>query len=319
MSDNTLNPILNPTCECPVPVPLEPTPCPTPDAVDIQIEVTPVECGTCGEIIVAAPPMVPDVVVTKSCESIDPAYKFIPATDKTPGSGTPHYFIESHPACTRPILNCTFCIDDNRCPEDIGLTYRKGDDNVYSIMPVGSVKPLLFFVHDSHKSRVLTERGYIKVAQIGNFNEWMPLDCVSDNYVISPHMAFPGDDCFLQTVELLGNLPQIGTLPTISTDMPVTSVTDVVAPVADTQAPTVTPFVPAQATAGTPIAAITLAADEAIVTWTATPLPAGLVLDAATGVISGTPTAAGTTAITITGTDAAGNVSAPIVVNFTVV
>jgi len=314
MSDNTLNPILDPDCECPEVVQPVPTDCPDTEAVTFDIDVTPEECGVCDEIIVPAPPMIPDVVVTKECRSADPAYSYIPAIDKTPGVGGAHYFYELHPACVRPMLNCTFCIENNICPEDIGLTYRKGDDNVYSAMPQGAVQPLLFFVHDSHKDRVLSEIGYVKVAQNGNFNEWQPRDCVSNGYVISPSVAFPGDDCFLQTRELGGNLPQIGTLPTVVTSMPVTSVTD-----PDTVAPTVTTVADPNSTSGAAITPVQLVADEAIVTWVATPLPAGLMLDPATGLITGTPTTAGVTSVVVTGTDAAGNVSAPATITWTVV
>ncbi|HEX3650397.1 MAG TPA: putative Ig domain-containing protein, partial [Pseudonocardiaceae bacterium] len=61
------------------------------------------------------------------------------------------------------------------------------------------------------------------------------------------------------------------------------------------------------ATAGTAIAPITLAATGGTppYTWTATGLPAGLAISAAGG-ISGTPTTAGTSTVTVTATDSAG-------------
>jgi len=317
MSNDNLNPILNPACECPVPAPVEPTPCPDKEGVSFDIQVTPVECGTCGEIIAAAPPMVPGVVVTNSCFSHDPAYSYIPAQDKTPGSGTPHYFYEVHPACVRPMQNCSFCLQsDLLCPEDVGLTYRKGDNNIFSVMPEGAVQPLLFYVHDGDLDRVLKEVGYVKVAQRGYFNEWISRDCIQKNYVISPSSAFPGDDCFLQSVELLGNLPQIGTLPTVVTDIPVTSVTD---PVVDTTAPVVTDPGGQVGQTGIPITPLQLVSDEDPVTWLATGLPAGLTLDPATGIISGTPTTNSTNTVTVTATDAAGNASAPVTFQWGVV
>jgi hypothetical protein len=49
-----------------------------------------------------------------------------------------------------------------------------------------------------------------------------------------------------------------------------------------------------------------MTANQTITTWGAAPLPAGLTVNAATGLISGTPTAAGTTSVVLTGTNANG-------------
>jgi hypothetical protein len=49
-----------------------------------------------------------------------------------------------------------------------------------------------------------------------------------------------------------------------------------------------------------------MTANQSITTWGASPLPAGLTVNAGTGLISGTPTAAGTTSVVLTGTNANG-------------
>ncbi|MDT5032888.1 MAG: uncharacterized protein QOC94_3059 [Actinoplanes sp.] len=71
--------------------------------------------------------------------------------------------------------------------------------------------------------------------------------------------------------------------------------------------PTVTDPGTQNATAGTPIAPLALAATggSAPYTWVATGLPEGLVISGA-GVVSGTPAAAGTSSVTVTATDTAG-------------
>lgn len=85
--------------------------------------------------------------------------------------------------------------------------------------------------------------------------------------------------------------------------------------VPDTTAPTVGPYVTQNGTNGVPFTfdLNSVAPSEAIVTWTAAPLPPGLSLDSGTGVISGTPFTTGTTTVSVTGMDAAGNVSTPAV------
>ena len=82
--------------------------------------------------------------------------------------------------------------------------------------------------------------------------------------------------------------------------------------VPDTTPPIVGPFVNQTGTVGVPFVFDLNATtpSETIVTWTAVPLPAGLSIDSGTGVISGTPFTTGTTAVIVTGLDAAGNLSA---------
>ena len=307
MSEDNLNPILNPDCECPTPEAETPSECPTPETVDIPVSVLPDECGTCDEEIVPAAPTVPDLTPTTKCLDIDPAYQFIPAVDKTPGVGGTHYFYELHPACARPMQLCNFCVTEVTCPEDIGLTIRKGFDNTFSVMAEGAEKPLLFWVHDSHLDRVMSEVGYIKVAQLGNYNEWVPRDCVVSGYVISPSVHFPGDDCFLR------EMPAIGTIPTVVSEEPITSVLD--EPPADVTAPVVSPIADVAHTGDVDIPPIQPVSDEAGVTWTATGLPADLVIDPSTGEITGQIQAAGTYPVTVIATDAAGNESDPVTFN----
>src|SRR5204863_7194745 len=55
-----------------------------------------------------------------------------------------------------------------------------------------------------------------------------------------------------------------------------------------------------------------ITADQAINTWGAAPLPAGLTVNTSTGLISGTPTTAGTYSITLSATNAGGTGSATL-------
>jgi type VI secretion system secreted protein VgrG len=69
------------------------------------------------------------------------------------------------------------------------------------------------------------------------------------------------------------------------------------------EAPQITSSAPTDATAGTPYAFTVTATGSPTPTFTSTTLPAGLSLDATTGVISGTPTTPGTTTVTVTATN----------------
>ncbi len=81
---------------------------------------------------------------------------------------------------------------------------------------------------------------------------------------------------------------------------------------------TVAPISPAKLLVGVPMTAVTLTASTsagpAMATWAVTTgmLPAGLALDAMTGVVSGTPTRAATTSFTVTATTAQGTGTAAL-------
>ncbi|SDR02974.1 Putative Ig domain-containing protein [Curtobacterium sp. UNCCL20] len=68
----------------------------------------------------------------------------------------------------------------------------------------------------------------------------------------------------------------------------------------ETTAPTITSGTPPTATAGTPYSYTVTATGTPAPTYTAVGLPAGLTLNGTTGVVSGTPTAPGTSRVTIT-------------------
>jgi LPXTG-motif cell wall-anchored protein len=70
-----------------------------------------------------------------------------------------------------------------------------------------------------------------------------------------------------------------------------------------TTAPTITSGTPTAASAGTPYSFTVTATGTPTPTFTSTPLPAGLTLNATTGVISGTPTKSGSTTFTVTATN----------------
>lgn len=85
----------------------------------------------------------------------------------------------------------------------------------------------------------------------------------------------------------------------------------------DTTAPVVN-AVPNQSTAvGTAISPVTITSNDPSATYTATGLPAGLTINPATGVISGTPTTPGTSTVTVRATDPSGNASAPVTFTWT--
>lgn len=68
----------------------------------------------------------------------------------------------------------------------------------------------------------------------------------------------------------------------------------------ETVAPTITSGAPADATAGQPYSTTVTATGTPKPVFTATGLPAGLTIDSTTGVVSGTPTTAGSSTVTIT-------------------
>jgi hypothetical protein len=81
-------------------------------------------------------------------------------------------------------------------------------------------------------------------------------------------------------------------------------------------APVITSATTAPGTVGTPFS-YTIAATGSPTSFTASPLPSGLVLNGATGVISGTPTVAGTTSAILRATNATGT-SSPTTLTITV-
>lgn len=308
---SNLDTILNQDCDCPEAVAVAPTPCP--DTQDVTFPTPSIhvdECGSCEDEIIQAPRVVPDIEINKTCLSADPAYGFISAIDCLAGKA--HYFLAVHPACVAAEQDCSFCIaptcDGVYAPEDVGLTKRYGDDDIYRITVDGAAKPLLFHVYGTCKDLVNTQRGYIKVGVANTPNIWYPADMIECQYDISNTVRFPaGLTAFLNEVS------SIGTIPTIATVSPVTSVLD--DPVdgdgdADVTPPVVSGVLDQSSASGVAITDVQLVSDESPVTWSAVGLPAGLTLDPATGVISGTPTTVATPVpVTVTATDAAGNVS----------
>jgi len=216
---DSLNPILNPDCECPAPAAIIPTACETPNPVSFAMDILDDVCDPCPAEIVPPPAVIPGLVIPTKCYAGDPAYSYVQAVDTVEGSGNIHDFFELHPACIRPIQDCQFCVENATCPEDIGLVYRKGFDNVFSATPVGAVQPLLFFVHDSYLDRVMSEVGYIKVMQHNQRNEWMPKDCFQSEFALSPHKSLDG-----AMQAFFNEMPMIGTLPTVVTETPAVSI-----------------------------------------------------------------------------------------------
>jgi hypothetical protein len=232
MAEDTLNPILNPDCECPEDTPETPTECPIPDPVEIPISVLAEDCNECDEVIVPPPPAVPDLMPTFICLEADSNYQYIPAIDTVPGVGNGHFFYELHPACVRPMQECSFCKENNVCPEDIGLAFRRNDDNIFSVQVEGAEQPLLFWVADEYRERVMSEVGYVKVAQGDMYNEWIPRDCVKRGYLLSPATQFPGG-----INPFLNPTPKIGTIPTLVLEEPVTSILDPTSPSSSPSSP----------------------------------------------------------------------------------
>ena len=77
-------------------------------------------------------------------------------------------------------------------------------------------------------------------------------------------------------------------------------------------APVITSVATVSGTVGVPLS-YAIVASHAPTSFGATGLPTGLTLNAATGLISGTPQAAGTSTVTITASNAAGSASAPLI------
>jgi len=82
-------------------------------------------------------------------------------------------------------------------------------------------------------------------------------------------------------------------------------------------APVITSATTAPGTVGTVFTTYTITATGSPTSFTASPLPAGLVLNSSTGAITGTPTAAGITSVVLTATNATGT-SSPVTVTTTI-